>query len=118
MHLKGLSLRDTAATALLHMANISPDPKGKHMRAIATLYDAHSASMFGSQCISLPVEFSPRTSLTEGVLRFDFDVFWHTQIVDPEVTMLIQFTMASQNDDGALVNEYCIGWCQLIIAQV
>jgi hypothetical protein len=88
------------------------------MRAIATLYDSQLASFFGSQCISPPVLFDTNASLPEQVLQFDFDVFWHSNHVNPDAFMILQLTMASRADSGVLINEYCIGWCKLHLATV
>jgi hypothetical protein len=88
------------------------------MRAIATLYDSHLASFFGSQCFSQPVPFDTNASLHEQLLKFDFDVFWHSDHVNPDVCIVLQLTMASRADTGVLVNEYCIGWCKLPLTKV
>ena len=118
MSVKGLLLQPDGLTKMRHFANVSPDSTGKqHMRAIATLYDSHTATMFGAQCISTPVLYS-EAAVDAGALRFDFDVFWHTRIRDAGVVILLQFTMASLGSEQMLVNEYCVGWCRLPISMV
>jgi hypothetical protein len=119
MTVRGLSLKEDGITNLRHFANVCPAPAGKkHMRAIATLYDRHTASMFGSQCFSNPIIYSHDLTLDAGALRFDFDVFWHTRNHDPSVVLLVQITMAQLGTEDVLVNEYCVGWCRLPISVV
>jgi hypothetical protein len=104
--------------AFQHMANMQPDAKGKWIRAIATLYDGHVACIFGSQCMSAPVKYANLGVAAEHMLSLDFDIFWHTQNSTSDISMLIQLTMSSRNELGALVNEYCIGWARVPIVEV
>lgn len=119
MKVKGLELNSAGLAHLREAAQINPHPQGKQIRAIATLYDGHTASVFGSQCTSLPSWLpSKDATLAEGLLHLDFDIFWHSQIWDPKVSLLVQFTMASRDENGALVDEYCVAWCRLDLVQV
>ena len=56
--------------------------------------------------------------LVEGVLHFDMDIFWHSQIREFSTHMLVQFTVASPRQDSELVNEFSVGWCLLSIHEV
>jgi hypothetical protein len=114
---KGIWMQKGAASAFQHMAGICPDANSKRVRAIATLYDKRTRTIFGSQCISQPVEFDLNV-LEDGLLPLDFEVFWHTYVAASEVSILLQFTMASHDERRSLVNEYCVGWCQLAVTQV
>lgn len=69
--------------------------------------------------MSLPLWFpAPGAVLEDGFLNLGFDVFWHSPITDPKVSMLIQLTLASRDDGGALVDEYCVAWSRLSLSQV
>lgn len=118
---KGLQL-NPAGLAFFHEAaqKVNPHPQGKQLRALASLYDGHTASVFGSQCTSLPVWLPSQgaPSVSESLLQLDFDVFWHSQVWDPKVSLLLQFTLASRDESGALVDEYCVAWSRLDLVQV
>jgi hypothetical protein len=117
---KGLELNSAGLTFLHDAAKVNPHPQGKQLRALATLYDGHTASIFGSQCTSLPVWLPSQAvgSLSESLLNIDFDVFWHSQVWDPKVSLLLQLTLASRDETGALVDEYCVAWARLELVQV
>lgn len=119
MAVKGLSLSTKARAQLQSACSLNHHPRGKQLRAIATLYDGHTCTLFGSQCMSLPLWFpAPGTVLQDGFFNLGFDVFWHSQITDPKVSILVQLTLASRDDTGALVDEYCVAWSRLPLYKV
>lgn len=118
LSIKGIEL-DSSGLAFFHeAAKVNPHPQGKQLRVLATLYDGHTASVFGSQCTSLPTWLPAKGVPSDSLMNLNFDVFWHSQVWDPKVSLLLQFTLATRDEKGALVDEYCVAWSRLDLVQV
>jgi hypothetical protein len=118
LSVKGLELSSDGLVFLHEAAKVNPHPQGKQLRVIATLYDGHTATLFGSQCTSLPVWVPSQAAVPDNFLHLDFDVYWHSQVWDPKVSLLLQFTLSSRDERGALVDEYCVAWSRLDLVKV
>jgi hypothetical protein len=118
VHIKGLQLSTQGLSFFQHASSISPHPRMRHMRIIAGLYDGRTATMFGSQCMSKPTCLPSAEHWPNADVCLDLDVFWYSQICDPDVSMIVQLTMATMDSGGMLVDEHCLAWAKLPLTRV
>lgn len=95
-------------------------PQGSwELRLLATLYDGHTRSFYGSQKYSMPFPYTGFDSDDTGaVTPLPFDVYFHSSVADPQSSLVLQVLKSSRTEEGALVSETSIAWCKVPLSKV